>query len=59
MLDFYHRNIGRTEFYGVGAYTYTMHAHLHLKNQVKFQGPMECHELSSFEVLILNLVFII
>ena len=52
MIEFYHSNFGNAEYFGHGSYSYTMHAHLHLKDQVKCQGPLECHELSSFEVKI-------
>ena len=50
MLEFYHKNVGTDEFYGVKENTYTMHAQLHLKEQVYEKGPLECHALNSFEV---------
>lgn len=52
MIEFYHSNFGNGEYFGHGSYSYTMHTHLHLKNQVKCEGPLECHELSSFKVKI-------
>ena len=51
MIEYYHANVGKTEFFSRKAYTYTMHAHLHLKSQVFDQGNLESHVLNTFEVI--------
>ena len=56
MIEFYNEYFGKDEFYGRKAYTYTMHAHLHLKKQVKNHGNFGCHALNGFEVVINNLL---
>ena len=50
MIQFYFKHIGDEESLGQNVYTYTLHAHLHLIDQVRQQGPLECHTLNSFEV---------
>ncbi len=51
MLDFYNKYVGTDDYYGAKAYTYTMHAHSHLQQQVLEQGNLEGHILNSFEVV--------
>ena len=36
--------------FGKYAYDYTVHAHLHLVEQVKNHGPLQCHSQFAFEV---------
>jgi len=39
------------DFFGLNAYDYTVHAHLHLVDQVKQHGPLQCYSQFAFEVL--------
>ena len=43
------------EIFGLHAYTFTAHAHLHLANQVKLHGPLQCHSQFFFEGALFNL----
>jgi hypothetical protein len=45
------------DYFGEWAYDYTIHAHLHLPDQVRLHGPLHCHSQFCFEVnlfIILN-----
>ena len=48
MLELYHDSL--EDYYGKFAYTYTIHAHLHLSNQVLEHGPLHGHSQFFFEV---------
>lgn len=41
--------------FSIHACTYTIHAHLHLPNQVRLHGPLHCHSQFFFEGALFNL----
>jgi hypothetical protein len=43
------------ETFSIEACTYTIHAHLHLVDQVKLHGPLHCHSQFAFEGALFNL----
>jgi hypothetical protein len=43
------------EIFGIYAYTFTAHAHLHLSDQVRLHGPLQCHSQFFFEGALYNL----
>ncbi|RNA18943.1 hypothetical protein BpHYR1_000607 [Brachionus plicatilis] len=47
MIESYHDSIGK--YYGTSEYNYTIHAHLHLYDQVIMHGPLQCHSAFFFE----------
>ena len=48
LIRAYHNQLEET--FGVSAYTYTIHAHLHLSKQVLLHGPLHSHSQFVFEV---------
>ena len=52
MLNKYHNLL--EEFFGRNAYTYTIHAHLHLPQQVRHHGPFHGHSQFVFEVIFIT-----
>lgn len=48
LLKSYYESLGL--YYGDFAYDYTVHAHLHLAEQVRNHGPLHCHSQFAFEV---------
>ena len=54
LIQSYHHYI--EDHFGQGAYTYTIHAHLHLANQVLRHGPLHSHTQFVFEVNSLHCV---
>ena len=42
--------------FSISAYTYTIHAHLHLVDQVKLHGPLQSHSQFCFEGSLINLI---
>lgn len=53
MIKFYHSSL--REYFGDGAYDYSIHAHLHLTDQVLDHGPLHCHSQFVFEGALGNL----
>jgi len=47
--------ISLEETFGLHAYTFTAHAHLHLTDQVRLHGPLQSHSMFFFEGSIFNL----
>lgn len=41
--------------FSINAYTYTIHAHIHLPNQVRLHGPLHCHSQFFFEGALFNI----
>jgi hypothetical protein len=52
IFDKYHEQLA--ESFGDFAYTYTIHAHLHLAKQVRMHGPLKSHSQFVFEVKLTN-----
>ena len=48
LITIYHSQLG--EYFGMQAYSYTIHAHLHLVEQVVLHGPLHSHSQFVFEV---------
>ena len=42
-------------YFGLYAYDYTIHAHLHLADQVRMHGPLHCHSQFVFEGALYNI----
>jgi hypothetical protein len=42
-------------YFGLYAYDYTVHAHLHLADQVRMHGPLHCHSQFVFEGALYNI----
>jgi hypothetical protein len=53
MIKLYHNSLN--EYFGDGAYDYSIHAHLHLASQVFYHGPLHCHSQFVFEGALGNL----
>jgi hypothetical protein len=53
MIKFYHSSLNN--YFGNGAYDYSIHAHLHLTSQVLDHGPLYCHSQFVFEGALGNL----
>ena len=50
MIRHYHDSLGNPSYFGKDAYSYTIHAHLHLPDQVSKHGPLHSHSQFVFEV---------
>ena len=46
------------KYYGDYAYDFTVHAHLHLADQVEKHGPLKTHSQFVFEVLWFNFKYL-
>ena len=55
LIHDYIKNLEET--FDVGAYDYTVHAHIHLPQQVINHGPLQCHSQFVFEVFIKNFYY--
>jgi hypothetical protein len=53
MINFYYESLN--EYFNESVYDYTVHAHIHLVDQVKKHGPLGCHSQFVFEGALGNL----
>jgi hypothetical protein len=56
LMETYFNNLD--EFFGEYAYDYTIHAHLHLADQVIKHGPLHSHSQFVFEVICYNYLMV-
>lgn len=53
LLNEYYESIGT--YFGISAYDYTVHAHIHLAEQVRNHVPLHCHSQFAFEGALNNI----